>query len=203
MKLNKKNAVIAIVLVAAIALMGFGFAAWTATLTAKGSIKGLTSEIKWDVEWVSCTLTDKSKNVVAPASVTPSGDQNAVIDFGTDAIWLDMPGAYAEYELVVINKGTVDADFISLECAPKSETNANIGDIIKTDVVSTLCDPLTKDGTTCKFNLVIYIDPTIGDSSSDPSSIVIPDDVTFELTLKYEQNVDSSDASIPTPSHLA
>lgn len=211
MKITKKNAIIAVILVAAIALMSFGFAAWTATLKATGTIKGAGSEgtIIWDVEWKSCEFVKKSDdNVTCPETadiqISTDATKNDTITFPTPIV-LDKPGAFAEYKLTATNIGTVDAAFVSLTCTPTSTKDPNVADYIKTDVVDTLCDPLAV-GKDCTFNLVIYVDPTYeGEVVSGVPQFTIPDDITFELELNYEQDNASSGSAptVPEASHIA
>lgn len=167
MKITKKTGIIALVLVAAIALMGFGFAAWTATLTAEGTV---ASNAKWDIEFIKASATDLDKVSASDATVQPKA-----IDFGK--IEFTQPLGWIEYTVQVENKGTVDAVLTTENFVP---TSNDAGSGWTYDIVDFSGETI-KAGEVCEFTIVLQAKDV---DSEDADAFDVSG--SFELTLVYE-----------------
>lgn len=195
MKISKKTGIIAIVLVAAIALMGFGFAAWSTTLTATGNV---TAKAEWDVEWKEAAkiiqqsdyasfATDADKPTAPTSTTTP----NDTLSLGN--VTFGAPGAFIKYSCTVINKGTIPATLTSDNIVKTDVTN----DHLTLTVPDSICEVI-QPTKTCTFEVLIELDDdfTAGTTSSD-NAIDFTD--AFELQLVYEP---AEDTQTPVdPSH--
>lgn len=99
MKGNKTKTLI-VALVAALVLVGIGFAAFSETLTING-----TANTSGDFDVLFQSATAVSTTACTPTA-TISGDSNTLT---LDVADLEYPGAGTSFDIVVENAGTIDA----------------------------------------------------------------------------------------------
>ena len=196
MKITKKTGIIAIVLVAAIALMGFGFALWSSELKASGVVN---ADASWDVRFTS----DCGVSVVASAGCYVGSDSSttsAVAEISSDgltctfpAVNLTVPSTWANYTIYVKNNGSVPAklknitwDFADLEALGFRHTEPT-APVAETDVIA--------PKGTCQFNFTVELDPNL-----DANEVSVAGE-DFSITLNYEP--DYNIASKPSASHVS
>lgn len=95
-------------LIGALILVGLAsvaYAAFSQTLTINGSG---TASGTWDVEITSITLTDSYGATENSAPVVAGDNLSATFD-----VDLPFPGAYAEYDVIITNSGSIQAKFDS------------------------------------------------------------------------------------------
>lgn len=101
-KQTRKNKKLLIILVLLVLLgVAVGYAALSQTLTINGTARIVTD---WNVVFTSIELANASG--ATQAESTPSKDNDTSVTFN---VTLEKPGSYAEYTIVVENKGTIDA----------------------------------------------------------------------------------------------
>lgn len=106
-KLTKNNRkLLAIIILLVLLGIAIGYAALSQTLTIEGTAN-ISSE--WNVQFTSITLSDSSGATDAEGSPSLSGTTKAIFN-----VTLDKPGSYAEYKVVVENKGSINAKLESI-----------------------------------------------------------------------------------------
>lgn len=113
---TKRNGIIIGALLITIALMTIGYAALATQLTITGTAG--TGDAKWDISFLSIAknTTLSTADAVEVAQPTASGTA------ATFNVTLPKPGSKIVYDLVVQNKGTIDATF--KEVTGVTEANA-------------------------------------------------------------------------------
>lgn len=195
MKNSKKTAVIAIVLVMAVALMGFGFAAWTTTLNATGKIQ---TNANWDVEFIACdAVTKHNANWLGTKNaITTVNTPNDTLDLGT--IEISQPGGFVVLEVKVKNCGTINADLTNVDFAGTNSVNGF--DIYVSDEF-TPSEAILTPGQVCTFNVVVKADDQIDDADFDALNINTSHTQggaakDLKLTLTYVNDTTMSSATV-------
>ena len=129
---KKKNIIIGI-LIAVIALMGVGYAALAQVLTINGTANVAGT---WDV---------RITGIVPNGSVGASNTNNVAPSYtatsATFAVDLEYPGAWAEYEVTIENRGTINAELSSI-------TGLDLANLAApTDIIFIFCD-----GSECMYS---------------------------------------------------
>ncbi len=190
-KNTKKTALIATVLVVAIALMSFGFAAWTQKLTAEGTVG---AKATWDIKFVEANV--EGEGVAAAADdetledLIPEIPEEGVttLEFG-DANFT-IPGGWIQYTVKVENKGSVDAtiDANCFKLTENKKVNANL-------VFPTVTETTLKSGETC--TLTFYAQ-SVADAFTSAEN-TFNSEVDFTLELVYNQ---ATVESTPSEAHV-
>lgn len=109
--MNNKNfrTMMIVVAVALVAIVGVGYAAFTSTLTIKGT--GTVKASSWKIKFAnlsSATLVGQATEITAP---TVSNNDTHIGDY---AVTLTAPGDSVTYDFDVTNAGTFDAEISSI-----------------------------------------------------------------------------------------
>lgn len=197
MKLTKRTGTIAIVLVALIAFMGFGFAAFSSTLKASGTIGGV--DVKWDVHFKSVTLKAVEKAVVGGETpVEVNAAAGTITDGGKsltfDNVCFNEPSGYAMFTVTVENLGTMDAVLNEITPVNTAGSGKVIVTLPETFVVNHATSP---NGGTCTFDVLVQA----GDIEQFPTCSDFVNDAKGDigLTLKYVTATES--VVIPSTVH--
>lgn len=170
-KQTRKNKKFLIILVLLVLLgVAVGYAALSQTLTINGTAK---IDTEWNVVFTSITVADASG--ATQAESTPSKDSDTSVTFN---VTLEKPGSYAEYTIVVENKGKIDAKLSAITDL------ATINSTEPTDIVYTITGPevgseLAASGTATYTVRVEW--------ASDSDEIPTVKTKTATITLDYVQ----------------
>lgn len=176
-KRSLKIAVTVVSLVLVFAVMSFGFAAWTDTITVNGYASAVGS---WDVSIDSVeTESDGSSYVIA--------DDGKSVDVTLRA--LEFPGDYETFMVAVTNNGTVPAALTTATPVIDSE-DSDLKFAIEYPVAG---DDVIDPGDTCHFTIVAYVDKEFSASDLDISN-------SFTFTLGYEADVEAY-TTTPSATH--
>ena len=196
MKLTKRTGTIAIVLIALIAFMGFGFAAFSSTLKASGSIASV--DAKWDVHFKSVTLKAAEKAVVGGDTPVQVNEKAGEITGNGESLTFDPvcfnePSGYAMFTVTVENLGTVEAVLDKITPVNTAKSGKVIITLPDTFVVTDTID----SGKVCTFDVIVQAGapeefPTCSDFINDAQGDI-------GLTLEYVTAAESTD--IPSAVH--
>lgn len=181
MSKTKKTAIIAIVLVMAMALASFGFAAWSQQLTVDGTATAVGT---WDLKITDIQVSDKSAN----ASVTTAPSVEDGINASAGEVNFALPLDWVEYTITVTNNGTTAADLTAIDFSVSDETNFTF-----TCYALDTATDVIEAGESCTFTAVLQLNDQ--DATFDFSNVEI------NITLDYAQEtvVDAA----PVPEHTA
>lgn len=179
-KQNRFQTILLLVLVAAVVCMSIGFAAYSRVLNINGAVK--VSSSKWSVHFDPTTFQEAAGSVEATS--VNAGD--TVISFSAP---LAKIGDKYEFDVNVINDGTLDAKLKSITLSGLSEEQAKyISYVVTYDgtnysaTTENMNNIIAAQGTKTVHVLVTYIQPA--NSEDLPQS-----DVNLNLTaaFNYEQ----------------
>lgn len=161
------------VLVGALILVGVAsvaYAAFSQTLTINGSG---TASGTWDVEITSITLSDSYGATENSAPTVAADNLSATFD-----VDLPFPGAFAEYDVIITNSGSIQAKFDST--TDLTALNAAAPDYVFYTVTTPLAgDPIVPAGTD---TMVVRIEWDINETVPGTGTETKPATIDFDYS---------------------
>ena len=177
---SKKKYLIGLLVVLLLAL-AVGYAAFTDVLTISGTANASGS---FDVEFTSASVPIKVGVDETNTTATISNDKNTLTVVCKD---LAYPGAGAQFQAVITNKGTVPATITSV--TPTNITgNGNAIVISGLDAI-TANHPVLQPNGTCTVTFTVQWDPNVTtlDTTKDGEGGSVAN-CSFGLVINYEQS---------------
>lgn len=161
-------------LIAIIVIMAVGYAALSQELNIFGTA---TIDAEWNVEFTAITLEDShgATEVLAP---------NFTATTATFEVTLPFPGAFAEYDIIVTNNGTIDAKVGSItinESEDVADVSYTVSGIAVDDEL-----PTTAPNDTHTVTVRVEWDGAAEELPEDPAPLT----ETITVTIVYVQDTD-------------
>lgn len=167
----KKQSIAIIGVIAFVLAVVVGYALFSDNLTVSGSA---TATGDFDVEFTSVgTITKVGYTAVDATEIAKISEDKNTLTVTVNK--LDYPGAYVTIPVTITNKGSVSAKLKNINETGLTQDNRAIK-VTYTGVAAS--DTVIKTNDTQEMNIKVEWDPSINTGSSD---------VTFQITLEYEQ----------------
>lgn len=167
----KKQSIAIIGVIAFVLAVVVGYALFSDNLTVSGSA---TATGDFDVEFTSLgEITKVGYTTVDATEIAKISEDKNTLTVTVNK--LDYPGAYVTIPVTITNKGSVSAKLKNINETGLTQDNRAIK-VTYTGVAAS--DTVIKTNDTQEMNIKVEWDPSINTGSSD---------VTFQITLEYEQ----------------
>ena len=167
----KKQSIAIIGVIAFVLAVVVGYALFSDNLTVSGSA---TATGDFDVEFTSVgEITKVGYTAVDATEIAKISEDKNTLTVTVNK--LDYPGAYVTIPVTITNKGSVSAKLKNINETGLTQDNRAIK---VTYTVVAASDTVIKTNDTQEMNIKVEWDPSINTGSSD---------VTFQITLEYEQ----------------